>query len=309
MIEELAFIGQIAVKSSIAVLLATLGEIIAERSGVLNLGVEGMMLTGALAGAAVGVATGHPVAAVASAALAGGLLALVHGFFSISLRVNQVLSGLALTILGLGLTSFLGRPLIGTRPGVRLAAVPIPGLAEIPLIGDVFFRQSVLAYLAYILVPLCWVLLHRTKVGLKIRAVGEDAAAVDAAGINVFRLRYLCTFAGGLGAGLAGAYLSLAYTPGWKESMTGGQGWVAIAMVIFAGWNPLKAVIGAFLFGGLTALQFYFQAIGVEVIPAYILRMLPYVLTIAVMVLVNAGGRRRRGASPAALGVAFNREG
>ncbi|MDJ0668636.1 MAG: ABC transporter permease [Desulfobacterales bacterium] len=309
MIEELAFIGQIAVKSSIAVLLATLGEIIAERSGVLNLGVEGMMLTGALAGAAVGVATGNPVAATVAAALAGGLLALVHGFFSISLRVNQVLSGLALTILGLGLTSFLGRPLIGTRPGVRLAPWPIPGLAEIPLIGDIFFRQSVLAYLAYILVPLCWVLLYRTRTGLKIRAAGEDAAAVDAAGINVFRLRYLCTLAGGLGAGLAGAYLSLAYTPGWKESMTGGQGWVAIAMVIFAGWNPLKAVIGAFLFGGLTALQFYFQAIGIELIPAYILRMLPYVLTIAVMVLVNTGGGRRRGASPAALGVAFNREG
>ena len=308
MIEDLAFIGQIAVKSSIAVLLATLGEIVTERSGILNLGVEGMMLVGALCGMAVGVATGNPVLAAAAGGLAGGLLALVHGFFAITLKVNQVLSGLALTILGIGLTSFLGRPLIGVRPGVRLRAVPIPGLSDIPVLGDIFFNQSMLAYLAYLLVPLCWYLLFRTGTGLKIRAAGEDAAAVDAAGIDVFRIRYLCTFIGGLGAGLAGAYLSLSYTPGWKESMSGGQGWVAIAMVIFATWNPLRAVIGAFLFGFLTALQFYFQAVGIELIPAYILKMLPYVLTILVMVLVNAGPGRRFG-GPAALGVPFSREG
>jgi len=308
MIEDLAFIGQIAVKSSIAVLLATLGEIVAERSGILNLGVEGMMLAGALCAAAAGMATGNPLIAVAAGTLAGGLLALVHGFFAVTLRVNQVLSGLALTLLGMGLTSFLGRPLIGTAPGVRLRALPLPGLADIPVVGDIFFRQSVLAYLAYLLVPLCWILLFRTGSGLKIRAAGEDAAAVDAAGIDVFRIRYLCTFAGGLGAGLAGAYLSLSYTPGWKESMTGGQGWVAIAMVIFATWNPLRAVVGAFLFGGLTALQFYFQAVGVEIVPAYILKMLPYLLTIVVMVLVNIGPGRRFG-GPAALGIPFNREG
>ncbi len=308
MIEDLAFIGQIAVKSSIAVLLATLGEIITERSGVLNLGVEGMMLAGALCGMAAGVVTGNPFAAAAAGALAGGLLALVHAFFAVTLKVNQVLSGLALTILGMGLTSFLGRPLIGVRPGVRLRAVPIPGLSDIPLIGDIFFQQSLLAYLAYLLVPLCWYLLYRTGAGLKIRAAGEDAAAVDAAGIDVFRIRYLCTFIGGIGAGLAGAYLSLSYTPGWKESMTGGQGWVAIAMVIFATWNPLRAVIGAFLFGFLTALQFYFQAVGMELIPAYILKMLPYVLTILVMVVVHAGPGRRFG-GPAALGIPFSREG
>jgi simple sugar transport system permease protein len=308
MIADLAFIGQIAVKSSIAVLLATLGEIAAERSGVLNLGVEGMMLAGALCAAAAGILTGNPFLAVAAGALAGGLLALVHGFFAITLRVNQVLSGLALTLLGMGVTSFLGRSMIGAAPGVRLRALPIPGLADIPVLGEIFFRQSVLAYLAYLLVPLCWYALYRTGTGLKIRAAGEDAAAVDAAGIDVFRIRYGCTFAGGLGAGLAGAYLSLAYTPGWKESMSGGQGWVAIAMVIFATWNPLRAVLGAFLFGGLTALQFYFQAIGVELIPAYILKMLPYGLTIVVMILVNLGPGRRFG-GPAALGVPFSREG
>jgi simple sugar transport system permease protein len=306
-IEDAAFIGQIAVKSSIAVLLAALGEIMAERSGVLNLGVEGMMLTGALCAAAAGAATGNPALAAGAGALAGGVLALVHGFFAVTLRVNQVLSGLALTLLGMGMTSFLGRPLIGDPPGVRLRAVPLPGLADIPVVGDILFRQSVLAYLAYALVPLCWYFLYHTGSGLKIRAAGEDAASVDAAGIDVFRIRYLCTVAGGVGAGLGGAYLSLSYTPGWKESMTGGQGWVAIAMVIFATWNPLRAVLGAFLFGGLTALQFYFQAVGVEIVPAYVLKMLPYLLTIAVMVLVNLGpGRRFSG--PAALGVPFSRE-
>ena len=177
MMEDLAFIGQIAVKSSIAVLLATLGEIVAERSGILNLGVEGMMLVGALCGVAAGVATGNPVIAAAVGALAGGLLALVHGFFAITLRVNQVLSGLALTILGMGMTSFVGRPLIGTAPGVRLRTLPIPGLADIPIVGDILFRQSALAYLAYILVPLCWFVLFRTGTGLKIRAAWEDAAA------------------------------------------------------------------------------------------------------------------------------------
>lgn len=310
MIQDLTFIGQIAVKSSIAVLLASLGEIVAQRSGVLNLGVEGMMLIGALCGAAAGVATGNPVAAAAAGAIAGGIFALIHGVFAITLRVNQVLSGLALTILGIGLTSFLGRPLIGVRPGVRLRSLPVPGLSDIPVLGEIFFRQSALAYLAYALVPICWYLLYRTGTGLKIRAAGEDAAAVDAAGINVVAIRYWCTFAGGVGAGLGGAYLSLSYTPGWKESMTGGQGWVAIAMVIFAVWSPLRAVLGAFLFGGLTALQFYFQAIGVELIPTVVLRMLPYILTIAVMVVVNAGPeRRRRSAGPAALGTPFHREG
>ncbi len=309
MIEDAAFIGQIAVKSSIAVLLAALGEIVAERSGVLNLGVEGMMLCGALAAAAAGIATGSPAAAMAAGAAAGGALALVHAVFAVTLRVNQILSGLALTLLGMGLTGFLGRPLIGVRPGVRLAAVPVPGLSDIPLLGPVFFHQSVMAYLAYLLVPLTWYLLFRTGTGLKIRAAGENPAAADAAGVGVSTLRYACTAAGGLAAGLAGAYLSLAYTPGWKESMTGGQGWVAIAMVIFATWNPLRAVAGAFLFGGLTALQFYFQAVGMELVPAFVLRLLPYALTIAVLVVVQRGRDRASVAGPAALGLPFRREG
>ncbi|MFW5791813.1 MAG: ABC transporter permease [Desulfohalobiaceae bacterium] len=307
MISDLVFVAQIAIKSSVAVLLASVGEILAERSGVLNLGVEGMMLVGALAAAVTGILTGNPVLAICGGIGAGGIMALIHAVFAVTLRSNQVLSGLALTILGMGLTSFLGRPFIG-KAAVRLKVLPVPGLSEIPIIGPVLFKQPAMAYAAYMVVPLTWYLLFRTRLGLKIRATGEDAASVDTAGISVARIRYGCTLAGGMLAGLAGSYLSLSYTPGWKDSMTSGQGWVAIAMVIFATWNPLRAVLGALLFGGLTALQFYFQAVGVELIPSWLLRMLPYLLTIVVLVLVTAWKKARfRVGAPADLGVPFVR--
>ena len=309
MFDDLTFIAQISLKSSVAVMIAALGEIYAERSGVLNLGVEGMMLMGALTGFAVGLATGNPYLALAGAMAAGGLMALIHGFFVITLKGNQVLSGLALTVLGVGLSSFLGRPLIDDT-GIRLKAWPVPGLSQIPFFGDVLFNQNPLVYLALILIPLGSLVLFRTTLGLKIRAVGEDAAAADAAGVGVSAIRYGCTVAGGMMAGLAGSYMSLAYTPGWKEHMTAGQGWIAIGMVIFATWKPGRAFFGALLFGGLTALQFYFQATGLEVIPVYILRMLPYLLTILVLVVVTRRESIRKiGGAPAALGLPFYREG
>lgn len=308
MLEDLAFILTIAIKSSIAVLFATLGEIITEKSGVLNLGVEGMMLVGALAGFATGLYTANPLAAALGGAMAGGLLSLIHAFFTIRLRANQVLCGLALTIFGTGLANFLGRPLIG-EAGLRIRAIALPYLSEIPWFGDFLFNQNPFVYVAYLLVPLVWYFLYRTKKGLLIRAVGEDAAAADAAGINVAATRTACVFIGGLFAGLAGSYLSLAYTPGWKETITGGQGWIAIAMVIFCLWNPLRAFFGALLFGILTALQFYFQATGIDLIPAYILKMLPYLLTIAVLVLVSSRNVRQKTAPPENLGVPFSREG
>lgn len=308
MIDDIVFISQIAIKSSIGVLFAAIGEIFAERSGVLNLGVEGMMLAGALAGAAIGLAGGSPFAAVSGGMLAGAVLATLHGFFAITLRANQTLSGLAITILGAGLCNFLGRPIIG-EVGIRLRAVPIPYLEDIPLIGEVFFRQSILVYVAYLLVPLAGYVLFQTRMGLRIRAIGEDAVSADAIGVNVIGIRYACTLLGGAMAGLGGCYLSLAYTPGWKENMTGGQGWIAIAMVIFSLWSPYRAVLGALLFGGLTALQFFFQASGVEVIPVFILRMLPYLLTIGVLVLVIGLGKSGRGRAPGSLGIPFSREG
>lgn len=309
MIDDIVFISQITIKSSVGVLFAAIGEIFTERSGVLNLGVEGMMLAGALAGAAIGVAGGSPLAAISGGILAGGLLAMVHSFFAITLRANQTLSGLAIAILGIGLSSFLGRPIIG-EVGIRLRAVAIPYLENIPVVGEIFFNQSVLVYLAYVLVPLSSYVLFNTRLGLKIRSVGEDAVSADAVGVNVIGIRYGCTLFGGMLAGLGGCYLSLAYTPGWKENMTAGQGWIAIAMVIFSLWSPYRAVFGALLFGGLTALQFFFQATGVEVIPVYILLMLPYLLTIGVLVLVMRLGKSGRGGrTPGALGIPFSREG
>ncbi len=306
---DLVFLGQIAVKSSVAVALAALGELVAERSGVLNLGVEGMMLMGALAGFAAALTTGDPWLGLGAAALVGAALAGLHAFFAVALRANQVLAGLALTILGAGLSSFLGRSLAG-QSGPRFRPLHLPWLSDIPVAGEIFFTQSAPAYLLYGLAPLLWYWLFRTGSGLRVRACGQGAASADAAGVNVARTRALCTVLGGALAGLGGAYLSLSYTPGWATGMTGGQGWIAVAMVVFAAWRPLGAVAGAMLFGLFQALQFWFQATGQELVPAWLLRMLPYLLTIAVLAVVQGSpSLRRRAGAPADLGRPFAREG
>jgi ABC-type uncharacterized transport system permease subunit len=307
-VDNLIFILSIAIQSSVAVLFATLGEVFTERSGILNLGVEGMMLMGALSGFAATFYSHSLLLGILTALVVGGLLAMIHGFFTITLRANQVVCGLALTILGIGLSSFLGRPIIG-RVAERFVPLPIPVLKEIPILGPVLFNQSALVYVGYILVPLSWFFLYHTRPGLNLRAVGENPAAADTAGIGVVPLRYLWTIFGGMLAGLGGAYLSLCYTPGWKENMTSGQGWIAIAMVIFALWNPFRAVLGALLFGGVNALQFYFEARQIDLVPSYILRMLPYLFTIVILVIITRGKTvRKRVGAPASLGLPFQRE-
>lgn len=303
------FILSITIQSSIAVLFATVGEVFTERSGVLNLGVEGMMLMGALSGFAATYSSHSLFLGILTSLAVGGMLALIHGFFTISLRANQVVCGLALAILGIGLSSFLGRSIIG-RVGERFVPFPIPLLREIPILGPVLFDQTPLIYLSYLLVPSAWFFLYRTRPGLNLRSVGENPAAADTAGIPVIKIRYLWTIFGGMLAGLGGAYLSLSYTPGWKENMTSGQGWIAIAMVIFALWNPWRAALGALLFGGINALQFYFEARQITLIPSYILRMLPYLFTIAILVMVTRWKAvRKRAGAPASLGLPFQREG
>ncbi|MBN2140370.1 MAG: ABC transporter permease [Desulfovibrionaceae bacterium] len=305
---DLAIVAQIAVKSSVAVLFAALGELVAEKSGVLNLGVEGMMLVGALAGFAVGAQTQDPVLAAGAGMAAGGAMAMIHAAFTVGLGADQVVSGLSLTILGAGLSGFLGRPLVNAS-GPVFETLALPGLKDLPFLGPALFSQNVLVYLAFLLTPLIWFALLRTRLGLMIRASGEDAISADASGVPVRAIRFGCTVFGGLLAGLGGSYLSLAYTPGWKEGMTAGQGWIAIAMVVFSTWNPLLALAGALMFGWLTALQFYFQATGSELIPPSVLRMLPYVLTIAVLVLANRTGMLKgRAKAPANLGLPFSRE-
>lgn len=304
----------IAIRAGASLVYATIGEIFTERSGILNLGVEGMMIMGAVAGFAAAFHTGSVWAGVLMAILVGGLLALIHAFLTITLRADQTVSGLALTIFGSGLASFLGQrlgpggtPLVG-QVGPRFGRIPVPGLIELPLIGDTLFNQDVLVYALYVGVPLAWYFLYKTRPGLHLRATGESPQTADAMGVNVVALRYLYTMVGGMLVGLGGAHLSLAYTPGWTENLTGGRGWIAIALVIFATWDPLRAVVGALLFGGVNAVQFRLQASGTT-IPAAFLNMLPYTFTIIVLVLITwwEAFRKRVGA-PAALGQPYMRE-
>jgi simple sugar transport system permease protein len=294
------------IKAGTPFILATLGEIYAERSGILNLGVEGMMSMGALSAFMVAYITGDPFLGIIVATVVGGLMSLIHAFVSITVRANQVVSGLALTILGLGLSGFLGKGLIGyTAP--RLTPTRIPYLVDIPIVGPALFGQDLLVYLSIILALVLWFVLFKTVQGLKIRTVGENPAMADSLGVNVYLVRYLCTFIGGLLAGLSGAYLSTAYTPLWAEGMTAGRGWIAIALTIFAAWNPMKALLGAYLFGGITALQFRLQAMNIGISAEFLL-MTPYAATILVLIVLSSSALRRRVGVPAALGVPYYRE-
>lgn len=289
-----------AVQAGTPLLYATLGEIITERSGVLNLGVEGMMIVGAFF-AFLGLhATGSPWAGVCAGALAGAAMASVHGVLCIILRGNQVVSGLALTILGLGLADYLGAPFMGiTTEG--FSAFDFPVLSNLPVIGRVFFRQDALVYLSYLLPPLLWFFLRYTRWGLGLRAAGENPAAVRAAGLSVTRYRWAGVLFGGAMAGIGGAYLSLAYTHMWTNNLSAGRGWIAVALVIFAFWRPLRAVVGAYLFSGIIMLQMNAQAHGIEGIPSSFLHMLPYILTLAALLFSSMRGKGR--GAPAYLGV------
>jgi general nucleoside transport system permease protein len=300
-------------------LFASIGEIFAERSGILNLGVEGMMLMGAVAGFSAAVSTGNAWLGLALAMLAGGLISLIHAIVTIHLRADQVVSGLALTFLGTGLARVLGEGLSNAGETARLPAFSIPLLSSIPVVGPIFFHdQSVLVYVGYILVPLTWFWINRTRQGLHLRAVGEAPAAADAQGIAVYRTRYAYVFVGGLLAGLAGATLTLAVSPGWFGDLTtGGRGWIAVGLVIFAQWNPIRAAFGAYLFG--TIQRFVIDVQGVQNFfgvtnpfqPArsatFFLEMLPYMLVIVVVIIGSREAARKRVGAPAALGTPYVR--
>ncbi len=310
----LASLLSITLRAGTSLLYATIGEIYTERAGILNLGVEGMMMLGAVAGFATAYHSGSLILGTTAALLAGALLALVHAFLSVSMRANQVVSGLTLTLFGTGLASFLGQRLGpgGTRlvglVGPSLTRIPVPVLSDLPVVGSSLFTQDLLTYALYLLVPAAWWYLYKTRAGLYMRAVGENPQTADAMGIRVAMNRYLYTVVGGALAGLGGAHLSLAYTKGWTENITGGRGWIAVALVIFAMWDPLRAVIGAALFGGINAVQFRMQAAGTS-IPAALLNMLPYVATILVLVVVTWWETlQKRIGAPAALGLPYARE-
>ncbi len=297
---------QAAVRSGTPLLFVCIGEIYAERSGILNVGLEGMMLVGAIAGFTAGFTAGNPVVGIFAAAVAGALFSLIHAYVTITLRADQIVSGLTLTILGTGISGFFGKPMIG-QVGPGFDQIALPWLSKIPVLGRVFFQQDALVYLSFVIVPIAWWVLYKTHLGLAIRSVGENPATADSLGVSVTKIRYGCVLFGGAMAGLGGAYLSLAYTTMWIEQMSGGRGWITLALVIFAAWNPARAVLGAYLFGGADALQLRVQAVGLG-IPTYFLMMLPYVLTIAILVLASRASMRRRIGAPAALGLPYARE-
>ncbi|HPQ37755.1 MAG TPA: ABC transporter permease [Synergistaceae bacterium] len=296
-----------AVRSGTPILYATLGEIVTEKAGIMNLGLEGIMLMGALGGFWINHLGYSPWLAILFAFGVGALMGLVHAFLCVSLRTNQVVSGLALTMFGTGASSLLGRAFIGeTIKGIRV--YPVPGLSEIPWIGPIFFNHDPLVYIAYFLVGfLCWFLFH-TRPGLNLRAVGESPQVVDAAGLSAVKLRYLYTILGAGIVGIGGAYMSVVYNKLWGDMMTAGRGWIAVALVIFAIWHPLRAAFGAYLFGGVEAMQLRMQAGGAG-ISAPLLLMLPYLFTIGVLLFISI--RKGKGillGAPAALGDPYYRE-
>ena len=280
-------------------LLGTLGEVVAERSGILNLGVEGMMSMGAVAGFMAAAATGNPWIGLLAAVAAGAAISLLHGFASITLRVNQVVSGLALAMLGVGWAGLLGKPFIGQPLRAPMPAIRIPLLADLPGVGRILFQKDPFFYLAVVLGLALWFLLGRTRWGIRVRSVGENPAAAEVQGVSVNGLRWLCTVIGGAFAGLAGAHLSLVYSRSWMEGMTGGRGWIVIALTIFALWNPLRVFFGAFLFGGIFVLQYLLQPLG---IPPNLLAALPYAVTLLVLVAGGISREHRHLSAPAALG-------
>ncbi|KYH31931.1 ABC transporter permease [Neomoorella mulderi] len=297
-----------AITAGTPILYAALGEILAERAGVLNLGVEGMMLVGAVTGFMVAVRTGNPWLGFLVALLAAGLMAAIFAFLTITLRANQVVTGLALTMFGTGLSGFLGKPYVGIPLPLSFKPVAIPFLADIPLIGPVLFRHDPLVYLTYVLVPLLWYYFYRTRPGLNLRAVGENPAAADALGVNVFALRYIYVIIGGMLAGAGGAFLSLAYAPSWLENMTAGRGWIAVALVIFAVWDPVKALLGSYLFGGVDALTYTLQAATKIAVPSFFLKMLPYILTLVVLIIATRQTLVKHIGAPGALSIPYDRE-
>ncbi len=283
------------------ILLAAIGEAVVEKAGVLNLGVEGMMITGAVVGFAVTINSESPAFGFIAAAVAGAALSMLFGLLTQYLLSNQVATGLGLTLFGLGLSSLLGKPFEGMKV-TTLAKFEIPVLSDIPVIGPILFRHDPMVYLSVLLVAATWYVLAHTRAGLILRGVGENHDAAHALGYRVIRVRLLAIAFGGACAGLGGAYISLVRVPQWVDGMTAGAGWIALALVVFASWRPWRVLLGAYLFGGISVLQLNLQAAGVPV-PVEVLASSPYIITILVLVVISMVGNHN---APGALGKTFH---
>lgn len=310
---------QAGVASGTVLLFATVGEIFTERSGILNLGLEGMMLIGAMGAFSTALATGNPWLGVLIAMLLAGLLSQVHALITIQFQADQVVSGLALTFLGAGLSMVFGEGLSKAGAVSLLPSFSIPGLGSIPILGPILFtNQNIMVYIGFLFIPLAWYYINRTRPGMHLRAIGEFPAAADALGINVARLRYFYVFVGGALAGLAGATISLAISPGWFSQLTtSGQGWIAIGLVIFAQWDPFRAALGSYAFGALRRMILDIQGpltlFGLKnpffynPYWGFFLQMLPFAFTIVVLVIGSREAIRKRLGAPAALGKPYFR--
>ena len=299
-----------AITAGTPLLFATLGEIYTERVGNTNLGVEGMMIMGAVVGFSTGFLTQNAALALAGAVLAGSAGALIYAIITITLRANQIVTGLALTIFGTGFASFVGKPYVGKAAPEAIKnffrVIEIPLLSDIPFIGEILFRHDVFVYLGYIVTFWTLIYFYKTRWGLNLRSIGESAASADASGINIDKYKYIHTIIGGALAGLGGAYLSLVTIPVWQEGVTGGRGWIAVALVIFASWKPVKAMFGALLFGGLDIIGFRLQGMGIHV-SQYLIDMLPYLTTIVVLI-ISTRKNKPEDMPPADLSIPYFRE-
>lgn len=291
------------ITASTPLVLAAIGELVTERAGVLNLGVEGMMVMGAVGAFVAAQATGSPYIGMLAGLVTGAVFSLLFGFLTLTLVANQVATGLALTILGQGLSAMIGEGYVGAR-GIKMPSIDIPVLSDIPVIGPLLFNQDIFFYLSFAIVAGVSWFLFRTRGGLVLRSVGDNHASAHALGINVIRIRYLAVMFGGACAGLAGAQLSLVYTPQWVENMSAGRGWIALALVVFASWRPWGVLLGGYLFGAVTIGQLHAQAFGIA-IPAQFLSALPYIVTVVVLVIISQNRRMTLINTPAALGKPF----
>jgi len=291
------------ITASTPLVIASSGELVTERAGVLNLGVEGMMVMGAVCAFAASQITGSPYVGVLVGIVAGALISLLFAFLTLTLVANQVATGLALTILGLGLSGMIGEPYVGMQ-GIKLMPIDIPGLSSIPFVGPVLFSQDLIFYMSIALIVATHWFLFRARTGLVIRSIGDNHASAHALGLNVIGIRYLAVMYGGACAGLAGAYLSLVYTPQWVENMTAGRGWIALALVVFASWRPYRLLVGGYLFGAVSIGQLHAQAFGIEV-PSQFLSALPYVATVVVLIVISKNRRLTLINTPASLGKPF----
>ena len=287
------------------IVFAALGELLTERAGILNLGLEGVMLMGSITGYAVAFQFENQWLGLGAAMIAGALIGLFFALLCVGLKVSQGVAGVALTAFGTGFSAYIGKPWLGTGLSVPFEDVRLPILGDIPFLGEAFFNHDVLVYLSYLLVPLLWYFVYRTRPGLHLRSVGENPRAADTMGINVTRIRYAYTAIGCAIAAVGGAYITMAFVPTWFERITVGRGWIALSLVIFSGWNPLIVIGGAYLFGGLDAATLYIQAVGTNV-PSHFLAMAPYILTI--LVLIFAARKRTGGLGPASLAIPYDSE-